>query len=343
MFFSLDGCAISYADTMNYAGIVLAVLSGACNGLFTAPMKLRSPWKWENTWLVFIIVACLVMPILIVESTVPNLGRIFSDAPRSAIAAALGFGFAWGFGAISFGQSVDSLGVSIANSLVIGISSALGSLVPLILGGNVRMSPRIITLLAGVCAFLIGVALCGSAGLLRDRTDTKVNLRGYLFAIAAGVMSAIFNIGFTLAMPIAETGKRMRLSEFTATNCIWLLMLGAGSIPNMAYCFFLMNRNRTGELVFGPGAARGWRLASAMGLLWGGSIFLYGAAVPKLGDIGPSVGWPLSLAVGLVVANAMGLLLGEWSAAPAAATRRMIIGLTILIVAILLCAASATM
>jgi L-rhamnose-H+ transport protein len=333
---------------MNVGGIVLAVLSGACNGLFTAPMKLQSRWKWENTWLIFIIVACIAMPAAIVASTVPNPGQLFASAPRNAMFAAIGFGFAWGFGAISFGQSVDSLGVSIANSLVIGISSALGSLVPLILGGNVRMSQRILTLLAGVCAFLIGVAVCGAAGLLRDRaavngSETKVPMRGYLFAAAAGVMSAIFNIGFTLAMPIAETGKRMGLSEFNATNCIWLLMLGAGSLPNIGYCLFLMNKNRTSDLVFGQGAARGWTLSSAMGLLWGGSIFLYGAAVPKLGDIGPSIGWPLSLAVGLLVANAMGLLLREWSAAPAAATRRMRFGLLILIAAILLCAASTRM
>jgi L-rhamnose-H+ transport protein len=80
-----------------------------------------------------------------------------------------------------------------------------------------------------------------------------------------------------------------------------------------------------------------------MGLLWGGSIFLYGAAVPKLGDIGPSVGWPLSLAVGLVVANAMGLLLREWKTAPKAAVTRMQLGLVVLIAAILLCAASARM
>src|SRR2546429_3802603 len=33
---------------------------------------------------------------------------------------------------------------------------------------------------------------------------------------------------------------------------------------------------------------------------------------PKLGALGPSVGWPLSLAVGLLVANLMGVLLGEW-------------------------------
>src|ERR1700722_9442405 len=121
---------------MNYGGIILAVLSGACNGLFTAPMRLPSRWKWENTWLVFILVACIAMPLAIVLPAVPDLMQVFARSPQSAVMAAVGFGFAWGFGAISFGQSVDSLGVSIANSLVIGISSALGSLVPLILGGN---------------------------------------------------------------------------------------------------------------------------------------------------------------------------------------------------------------
>jgi L-rhamnose-H+ transport protein len=329
---------------MNYGGVLLAVLSGACNGLFTAPMKLVSRWKWENIWLIFIVVACLAMPVAIVVPVVPDLGQVFARTAPSAVMAALGFGFAWGFGAISFGQSVDRLGVSISNSLVIGISSALGSLVPLILGGNVRMSPRILTLLAGVVAFLIGVALCGSAGLLRDQaSQRKVQWSGYIFATAAGVMSAIFNIGFTLAMPIAATGKQMGLSEFTATNCIWLLMLGAGSIPNIAYCVFLMSRNKSVGLFTGQGAPRGFLFSTAMGLLWGGSIFLYGAAVPKLGDIGPSVGWPLSLAVGLVVANAMGLLLKEWSTAPPAAIARMRWGLLVLIVAILLCAGSTRM
>ena len=236
----------------------------------------------------------------------------------------------------------------IANSLVIGISSALGSLVPLILGGSVRMSARILTLFAGVLVFLIGVALCGAAGMLRDKaaiqgSNLKVPVRGYAFAIAAGVMSAIFNIGFTLALPISATGKAMGLSDFAATNCIWLLMLGAGSIPNIVYCFALMRKNGTGPLLTGPSASRGWMLALVMGLLWGGSIFLYGAAVPRLGDIGPSVGWPLSLAVGLAVANAMGLLLGEWKGAPAAAIMRMRWALLMLLVATVLCAASTTM
>jgi len=329
-------------------GILLALLSGACNGLFTTPMKMQRRWKWENLWLVFIVTACLAMPAVIVFASVPRWNDLLARSPSGAIACALAFGFAWGFGAISFGQSVDSLGVSIANSLVIGLSSALGSLVPLILGGKLSLDAKLLTLFAGIAAFLIGVTLCGRAGLLRDRgsktaSGAKPSTRGYIFATASGIMSAIFNIGFTLARPIATTGTSMGISDFSATNCIWLLMLGAGAIPNIVYCGYLMARNRSTRLLLESGAARGWISGVAMGLLWGGSIFLYGAAVPKLGDMGPSIGWPLSLAVGLLVANLMGFLLGEWRTAGRDAVASMRLGLLILLGAIVLCAISARM
>ena len=330
------------------AGVLLAVLSGACNGLFTAPMKMQPRWKWENLWLVFIVVACLAMPMVIVESSVPVWSQLLSQSPRGALAAAVAFGFVWGFGAISFGRSVELLGVSIANSLVIGLSSALGSLVPLLLAGHINVGSKLLSLFAGITAFLIGVGLCGQAGLLRDRASATVRhpkpaIRGYLFAVAAGIMSAIFNIGFTLARPITATGLSIGISDFSATNCVWLVMLGAGSIPNIVYCVYLMNRHHTVGLLVGTGVARGWLSGLIMGLLWGGSIFLYGAAVPKLGDIGSSIGWPLSLAVGLVVANGMGLFLGEWRSAAHEAAARMRWGLLILLGAIVLCAVSARM
>ncbi len=330
-------------------GILLAVLSGVCNGLFTAPMKMKSYWKWENTWLGFIVVACMIMPLAMVAATVPGWTSLVADAPRAAVAAAMAFGFAWGFGAISFGLGVDSLGVSIANSLVIGLSSALGSLVPLILEGHVEWSARVLVLFAGVAAFLAGVGLCGAAGLARDRaaaTGTaaaRPSMRGYVFAVAAGVMSAVFNIGFTLALPIAKTATARGLSEFDANNCIWVLMLEMGSIPNVAYCAWLMRRNGTGKLLTAPHAPRGWAVSAVMGLLWGGSIFLYGAAVPRLGELGPSVGWPLSLAVGLAVANVMGILLGEWRTAPRDAAMKMRWGLCLIGGAIALCAVSTRM
>ncbi|MGI8962263.1 MAG: L-rhamnose/proton symporter RhaT [Bryobacteraceae bacterium] len=322
-------------------GILLAILSGICNGLFTAPMKLESRWKWENIWFVFILVACVAMPCCFVFAAVPQWRAVFAAAPSRAVLSAIFFGFAWGFGAICFGRSVDRLGVSIANTLVIGLSSALGSLVPLLLAGALRFDVRQMVLFTGILSFLIGVWLCGEAGRLRDgSTGLAAPMTGYIFATIAGVMSAVFNIGYALALPIADAGIRIGYSRFAATNCIWLLMLAAGSVPNIVYCLLLMRRNKTAKLIFSPSALRAWGLSIAMGLLWGGSIFLYGAATPRLGDIGPSVGWPLSLAVGLLVANLMGALLGEWRGVSPTAIRKMNLGISTLLLAIVMCAIS---
>jgi L-rhamnose-H+ transport protein len=327
---------------MIFTGILLATLSGLCNGLFTAPMKMEARWKWENLWAVFIFTSCLAMPWLVVQTTAPGFAVIFRNTPRSAVIAALVFGFAWGFGAICFGRSVDSLGVSIANSLVLGVSSALGSLVPLLMIRPAVSVSGLVLLVGGILAFLSGVALCGAAGRLRDNDSCvkgakRPSAAGYLFALTSGVLSAVFNIGYTLARPIAHTGVRLGYSQTSATNCIWLLMLGAGAIPNLGYCGFLMSRNRTAFLLLAEGTAASWLRSVGMGVLWGGRIFLYGAATPKLGKLGPSVGWPLSLSVALLVANLMGLMLGEWRRASRRARRRMHQGIVVLLAAILLC------
>jgi L-rhamnose-H+ transport protein len=323
-------------------GLLLAVISGLCNGVFTAPMKLESRWKWENIWLVFILTACVAMPWTMVWTTVPGFAGVLAAAPRAAVYAACLFGFLWGFGAICFGRSVDSLGVSVANSVVLGLSSGLGSLIPLLMTHPAVSPAGLTALIAGVGAFLVGVWLCGSAGRLRDggaagKASARA-LTGYAFAVTAGVMSAVFNIGYTLALPISHTALRQGYSQSVAPNVIWLLMLGAGAIPNSIYCLYLMKRNSTGALLAAPHAGASWLRAVGMGLLWGGSIFLYGAATPRLGSLGPSVGWPLSLAVGLLVANLMGVLLGEWRNANRAARRRMHMGIWVLLGAIVLCA-----
>ena len=325
-------------------GIALAVLSGLFNGLFTTPLRLEANWKWENTWLIFIVVACLIMPTAMVAFCSPEWLRVLSAAPRYAVLSTVLFGFGWGFGAICFGKSVHRIGVSMANTLVIGLSSALGSLVPLFMKTSLHVGMKEIVLLAGVFALLVGVTVCGKAGRIRDghqQASGIPTVAGYLLAVAAGVMSAVFNVGYALALPISDAGVVHGLTRFAATNLIWFLMLGAGSIPNISYCTLQMRRNGTSSLVYAPGSLPSWVRSCSMALLWGGSIFLYGAATPRLGILGPSVGWPLSLAVGLLIANVMGVLLGEWSGTARPAVRLMWTGLGILLFAIVLCGISA--
>ena len=130
---------------------------------------------------------------------------------------------------------------------------------------EVHVGTKQLVLFAGVIALLIGVAVCGKAGRMRDgeqQTKGTVPLAGYLFALAAGVMSAVFNIGYAMALPISDTGVGIGLSRFAATNCIWLLMLGAGSIPNIVYCMLLMYRNRTAQLLHAPASWSSWGRSS---------------------------------------------------------------------------------
>jgi L-rhamnose-H+ transport protein len=327
-------------------GLTYALLSGIANGLFSTPMKLIPRWKWENIWLVFILIACVAMPLVMVLSTGKDVAAVIHASPTGALTAAIVFGFGWGFGAILYGLTVDRLGVSLANSMVIGLSSALGSIVPLLVKGTFQLEMRQLILMLGVATFLLGVWICGKAGKLREGCDPKTGsnralLTGLVFSVGAGVMSAIFNVGYSLALPIADSGQRLGFSSFQATNCIWLLMLGAGSIPNIVFCSYLLKKNRSVVLFTDSRIHKTWGLALVMGLLWGASIFLYGAATPLLGDIGPSIGWPISLTVSLIVANFMGLLLGEWRQAPLEAQRLMRWGILTLLVAVVLTALSA--
>jgi L-rhamnose-H+ transport protein len=156
-----------------------------------------------------------------------------------------------------------------------------------------------------------------------------------LLAAGAGVLSAVFNIGFALAKPITEYARNAGLSEFSSTNLIWWLMLGAGSIANLVFCGYLLVKNRSLGKFTQPGAIRLYSLATLMAVLWGGSIFVYGAAAPRLGALGPSIGWPLSLATGLLLANFIGIGLGEWRRVPQSAKNLMYSGILVLIAAII--------
>ena len=336
-------------NSMIFAGMLLAVASGLMNGSFTLPMRFLGRWKWENVWSLFILFSCVLLPTAMVTLVAPHSWLIIARAPAHALLSATLTGFAWGFGALLFGQSVSAIGISLANTLVLAISSALGSLLPMVLlSPNKLLEPAGEKILASVLVEVAGIALCGWAGRLRERTADAGTGRGemvgqarplkvaLLMACGAGVLSAVFNIGFTLAQPIAACGRANGLSNFAATNLIWWIMLSAGAVSNLAFCLYLIYRNDSMRKFSQPGAARLFSLSLLMALLWGGSIFVYGASVPRLGSLGTSIGWPLSLAVGLLFANAIGIGLGEWRLAPPRARLWMYSGIAVLLAAVVL-------
>lgn len=336
-------------NSMLLAGALLAILSGMMNGSFTLPMRFLGRWEWENVWSLFIVVSCLLLPTAIVTMIAPQSWVIITQAPTQAVWIAILTGFAWGFGALLFGQSVSAIGISLANTLVLAISSALGSLLPiLLLSPHDLLRPTGEKILGGVTVELAGIVLCGWAGRMREQAAGVGAERGgmvgharpigvaLLMATGAGVLSAVFNIGFSLAQPIANCGRRAGLSQFSSTNLIWWIMLAAGSLANLGFCSYLFRKNGSLKKFAHAGGFRLYCLSAVMALLWGGSIFVYGAAAPRLGSLGTSIGWPLSLAVGLLLANMIGIGLGEWRQAPVHARTRMYSGIAILLLAVIL-------
>jgi L-rhamnose-H+ transport protein len=330
-------------------GALLAIVSGLMNGLFTLPMRFLGRWSWENVWSVFIVTSCLLLPSLIVFFISPAAFSVLAAAPGHAVLIAVGSGCAWGFGAVMFGQSVSAIGIALANTFVLAISSALGSLLPMLLLAPEKLSQRPgHMILLGLGIEIVGIALCGRAGMLREAGQKTASLRqrgdlvgvrrplatALLLAGGAGLLSAVFNIGFVLATPISTYAQGRGLSVFMGNNLIWVLMLGGGAVSNLGFCAFLLRRHHSMAKFAQPGSRRLYGLGLLMGILWGGSIFVYGAAAPRMGILGPSIGWPLSLATGLLVANITGLLLGEWEGAPHPALRWMFSGIGVLVAAI---------
>ena len=229
------------------AGALLAVISGVMNGLFTLPMRFLGRWSWENVWSVFIAGACLLLPAVLVGITAPHSYGLLLEAPGRTVGVALATGFAWGFGAIMFGQSVSAIGIALANTFVLAISSALGALLPMLLLTPARIHERSGQMvLLGVAIEVCGIALCGRAGLLRERAaaadqkEQRGDLVGkarplavaLLLVTGSGLLSAVFNVGFALSQPIAAFGQVHGLSEFASTNLIWILCISSDEEPH---------------------------------------------------------------------------------------------------------------
>lgn len=347
-----------FAGTTLTMGLTLALVAGIMCGAFALPMKYLGRWSWENVWAIFILVSCVLLPVAIVTGTVPGFVEILRLSPAPAVAGAVCTGFAWGFGAIMFGQGVSALGVSMANTLVLAISASLGSLLPIgVLAPEKLGRPQGHAIVFGTVVAILGIAACGYAGYLRERSQgaEKEKLRGNMvgcarpiaaglaLCIGAGLLSAVFNIGYSLAQPVLATAVGAGYSSFAGSNIVWLLMLTSGAVPNLCFCGYLMAKHASWKKYALPSSGSLYSLTILMGLLWGGDIFLYGYASPRIGRLGPAIGWPLKLIAGLLTANLIGIFAGEWKQTRKRDRIWMMAGLLVLLVAIPILAWASTL
>ena len=317
-------------------GLLIVLCAGLFQGSFMAPIKWMRGWAWENYWLIFAITAYLISPWVLALATIPHLFEIYAGATAASLGSVAVFGLAWGIGAVTFGLGVDAIGLALGFAVILGVAATSGTLIPLLVHPPEKFSaPQGVLTAAALGVMLAGVAVCSFAGKWKEKTvgERKNYRRGVLICLASGLLSACGNLGFAFGAAITERAEALGVPAATAPNALWTLLTLPLFLCNAGFALHLLRKNRsTGR--YRAATGRNTALAVSMGVMWMAGIGLYGAGARTLGDLGPSLGWAILMSSMVLVANILGIVTGEWDAAPVPARRQLGYGVLLLMVAI---------
>lgn len=265
----------------------------------------------------------VILPWMLAIAYVPQLRALFSGTPGRFLLLPLGFGFILGFAQVAYGLGIVSVGISIAVSVVSGISCVTGALVPMLfLQPSDLLRPRGILLLVSLPILLLGVVLYGMAGYRREKEQSGLASEAHVYpwgfrtglaiCIFTGVFGSSINLGFAFSGEIIRKSLELGGNSTTSTFAVWTLVFGASFIPNLVYCSFLLFRDGGWSRFVAKGWAKEAALALSMAILSLGAFIGYGRGALVMGRYGTSVGWALFVAATVVASNVSGLIMGEW-------------------------------
>jgi L-rhamnose-H+ transport protein len=329
--------------TSNTVQAILLVLCAAImNAAYALPMRLNKKWQWEHSWFAFSILGVAVVPTAIALLTVPQLWSTYATVSTGTLGAMALFGAGWGVSLVFFGLALTRLGLAITFAVCLGTSAAVGALTPLIAQHlDLVMTRQGGLIFLGVLVIILGVTLCGLAGKHREAALQQASSTvrqgfwgGFLLAFVSGILGSMLNLGLAFGGSIQRSAQLHGASLAMMSNAVWLPCLYAGFLPGAIYCYILMRKKGNVSTLRLPGTSYYWLIGASMGFLWFGSIILYSISTIKLGGLGTAIGWPLFLASIVVASTVFGALTGEWTGTGTRPIRTMVLGTSLLVLAI---------
>lgn len=338
-------------------GIIFHSIGGFSSGSFYMPFKKVKGWAWESYWIVGGLFSWLIVPPIAAYLTIPNFGEIISGTASSVLNFTFLMGLLWGIGGLTYGLGVRYLGMSLGNSVVLGFCSAFGALVPAIYydfnatEGKTTFTDMLHSsggqiVLTGVLVCIVGIAVLGRAGLLKEKSLTEEQkvasvkefslVKGLIIAIISGILSSFFNFGIESGKPMADAAVASGNNPLFQNNVTYIIVMWGGLTTNFLWCMYLNFKNKT----FGDYTNAKTPIASNIlfsgiaGTMWFLQFFFYGMGESKLGNGASS--WILHMATIILTANLWGLWLKEWKGVSAKAFRTFVIGIAIMMLSIFL-------
>jgi len=324
-------------------GVILHAIGGFAAGSFYLPLKRIRSWAWESGWLVNGVFSWLIAPMVVALLTVPMLFSLLLGAPPSALMWTFFFGLLWGIGGLTFGLSVRYLGMSLGYGVALGFCAAFGTLVPAVYDGSII---RLLTtlpgwvVLSGIAACLLGIAVCGYAGHLKELALTKEEekkqdfhlVRGLMVACFAGLMSACMAFAFAAGKPVALAAQESGTAPLWVNSAVLVVILLGGFITNAVWCGYLLVTKGTwkdyGDSKGAP-LGRNYTLAAAAGVIWYFQFMFYGMGSTKMGAY-DFTSWTLHMSFIILASNIWSLFLKEWRGAGRRAISTLVVGILVI-------------
>lgn len=315
-------------------GVFLHFLGGFASGSFYIPFKKVKSWHWESYWLVGGLFSWVIAPIGAAYLIVPGFWHIIGSADATTIFWTYFMGVLWGIGGLTFGLSMRYLGMSLGMAIALGYCAAFGTLIPPLYydivnsPGQTTLSslvhaPAGRVILCGVLLCLTGIAVCGKAGVMKEKdlgdahsagTIREFNLRkGVLVATVSGILSACFSFGLAFAKPISILTQKSGVHPIFENIPSLVVILLGGLTTNFIWCFVLNVKNKS----YGDYAdvktplVSNYLFCMIAGVTWYLQFFFYGMGSSKMGKYDFS-SWTFHMAFIIIVSNLWGIYFKEW-------------------------------
>lgn len=345
-------------------GVIFHFIGGFASGSFYIPYKKVKGWAWESYWIVGGIFSWLIVPPLAAYLTIPHFGEIIQHTSGAILGLTYFFGILWGIGGLTYGLGVRYLGVSLGSSIILGLCSVFGALVPSVYydfypkEGKDSFSHLLHTswgqlVLVGLLVCVLGIILCGKAGMMKEKdlavqqetkesAEFKIGL-GLFVAVISGILSACFAFGIDAGKDMAHEANTLWKSlhpgqgEFLYQNNVtYVIILWGGLTTNFIWCMLLNSRNKTFKDYTNKETPllANYIFCALAGTTWFLQFFFYGMGESKLGNGASS--WVLHMAFIILVANVWGLVLKEWKAVSRKTLLTVLAGILFIVLSILI-------
>lgn len=338
-------------------GIIFHSLGGIAAGSFYMPYNKVKGWAWESYWIVGGIFSWLIVPPLAAWITVPGFAEIIAASSRQILFFTFIMGLLWGVGGLSYGLGIRYLGMSLGNSVVLGFCAAFGAIVPSIYyninptEGKVSFTDMLASsggqlVLLGVLVCLIGIALSGKAGMMKEgelsEEEQKKSIeefslvKGLIIAALSGILSSFFNFGIEAGKPLADAAEEAGFNPLYRNNVTFVVILWGGLTTNFIWTTILSLKNRSySDFVNKSTPITKNILFSALaGTTWFLQFFFYGMGESKLGNGASS--WILHMSTIILTANLWGIYRKEWKGVATKTKWTITVGIAVIILSVVL-------